>query len=136
MADAGLWKFMQFFRLISPARAIFLESSVNNFSVTHKFEGFARFCTEIMDQAQPDAANSTLNGEAVKAKSAKELKKEAQRQAKLEKFKKKQEQQAALKETQNDVSDSIWFIRDYFYMIYFNYKYNIFHVINNIPVLF
>ena len=44
------------------------------------------------------------NGEPVVEKSAKELKKEAQRLAKLEKFKKKQEQQAALKESQSDVS--------------------------------
>ena len=92
---------MQYLRLISPGCSIVLESGVRQISRVYKFNGIFRFSILVMDQV----ADNTLNSEpAVKEKSAKELKKEAQRQAKLEKFKKKQEQQAALKEAQNDVS--------------------------------
>ena len=50
-----------------------------------------------------DPGNSTENG-AVVEKTASQLKKEAQRLAKLEKFNKKKEKEAALAENQNQVS--------------------------------
>lgn len=48
-----------------------------------------------------DQGNSTANG--VVEKTASQLKKEAQRQAKMEKFAKKKEKEAALTENQNQV---------------------------------
>ena len=48
-----------------------------------------------------DQSNSTANG--VVEKTASQLKKEAQRQAKMEKFAKKKEKEAALMENQNQV---------------------------------
>lgn len=48
-----------------------------------------------------DQDNSTANG--VVEKTASQLKKEAQRQAKIEKFAKKKEKEAALMENQNQV---------------------------------
>lgn len=50
-----------------------------------------------------DPGNSTENG-AVVEKTPSQLKKEAQRLAKLEKFNKKKEKEAALAENQNQVS--------------------------------
>lgn len=52
-----------------------------------------------------DPGNSTESGGAVVEKTASQLKKEAQRLAKLEKFNKKKEKEAALAENQNQVSD-------------------------------
>lgn len=58
-----------------------------------------------------DPGNSTENG-AVVEKTASQLKKEAQRLAKLEKFNKKKEKEAALAENQNQVSGwiDVWMI--------------------------
>lgn len=53
-----------------------------------------------------DPGNSTENGVVVE-KTASQLKKEAQRLAKLEKFNKKKEKEAALAENQNQVSCEI-----------------------------
>ena len=52
-----------------------------------------------------DSVSSTENG--VVEKTASQLKKEAQRLAKLEKFNKKKEKEAALAENQNQVSAKI-----------------------------
>lgn len=88
---------MKFARLISSTSGIWTKNSsqflLNTFS--------QRFFARLNSSAMENQGSATANG-AVE-KTASQLKKEAQRQAKLEKFAKKKEKEAAQMEGQNQV---------------------------------
>ena len=88
---------MKFARLISSTPGIWTKNSsqflLNTFS--------QRFFARLNSSAMENQGSATANG-AVE-KTASQLKKEAQRQAKLEKFAKKKEKEAAQMEGQNQV---------------------------------
>ena len=87
---------MKFSRLISSNYRIWTKNNsqfvVNTFPV--------RFLSTV-DSSTMDQGSATANGTV--EKTASQLKKEAQKQAKLEKFAKKKEKEAALMESQNQV---------------------------------
>lgn len=87
---------MKFTRLISSTRRIWTKNSSEFVIKTFPVRISSRLICSAMDQS-----NSTANG--VVEKTASQLKKEAQRQAKMEKFAKKKEKEAALMENQNQV---------------------------------
>lgn len=94
---------MKFSRLISSTHRILTKNSSQFVIKTFSVRVFSRLIYSAMDQG-----NSVANG-AVE-KTASQLKKEAQRQAKMEKFAKKKEKEAALMENQNQVSLRLFFI--------------------------
>lgn len=87
---------MKFTRLISSTQGIWTKNSSEFVTKTFPVRVSSRLICSTMDQG-----NSTANG--VVEKTASQLKKEAQRQAKMEKFAKKKEKEAALMENQNQV---------------------------------
>ena len=89
-------KSMKFSRLISSTHRIWTKNSSEFVTKTFPVRISSRLICSAMDQD-----NSTANG--VVEKTASQLKKEAQRQAKMEKFAKKKEKEAALMENQNQV---------------------------------
>ena len=89
-------KSMKLTRLISSTHRIWTKNSPQFVIKTFPGRVSSRLICSAMDQN-----NSTANG--VVEKTASQLKKEAQRQAKMEKFAKKKEKEAALMENQNQV---------------------------------
>lgn len=88
---------MKFSRLISSTHRIWTKNSPQFVTKTFPVRLLSRLICSAMDQG-----NSAANG--VVEKTASQLKKEAQKQAKMEKFAKKKEKEAALMENQNQVS--------------------------------
>lgn len=91
-------KSMKFSGLISSTSRIWAKNSTRPVIRSFPVRVLNRLVSSTMDPG-----NSTENG-AVVEKTASQLKKEAQRLAKLEKFNKKKEKEAALAENQNQVS--------------------------------
>lgn len=89
-------KSMKYTRLISSTHRIWTKNSAQFVTKTFLVRVSSRLICSVMDQD-----SSTANG--VVEKTASQLKKEAQRQAKMEKFAKKKEKEAALMENQNQV---------------------------------
>ena len=87
---------MKYTRLISSTHRIWTKNSAQFVSKAFLVRVSSRLICSAMDQD-----NSAANG--VVEKTASQLKKEAQRQAKMEKFAKKKEKEAALMENQNQV---------------------------------
>lgn len=91
-------KSMKFTRLISSTRRIWTKNNSEFVTKTFPVRISSRLICSAMDQD-----NSTASANGVVEKTASQLKKEAQRQAKMEKFAKKKEKEAALMENQNQV---------------------------------
>lgn len=91
-------KSMKFTRLISSTRRIWTKNNSEFVTKTFPVRISSRLICSAMDQD-----NSTASANGVVEKTASQLKKEAQRQAKMEKFAKKKEKEAALIENQNQV---------------------------------
>ena len=89
---------MKFSGLISSTSRIWAQNSTRPVITSFPVRVLNRLVCSTMDPG-----NSTESG-AVVEKTASQLKKEAQRLAKLEKFNKKKEKEAALAENQNQVS--------------------------------
>lgn len=89
-------KSMKYTRLISSTHRLWTKNSAQFVTKTFLVRVSSRLICSVMDQD-----SSTANG--VVEKTASQLKKEAQRQAKMEKFAKKKEKEAALMENQNQV---------------------------------
>lgn len=94
---------MKFSRLISSTHRILTKNSSQIVIKTSPVRVLSRLIYSAMEEG-----NSAANG-AVE-KTASQLKKEAQRQAKMEKFAKKKEKEAALLENQNQVSLALFFM--------------------------
>ena len=90
---------MKFFQLITSAGGILSKNS-SRFPIKYYQPRFlSRHCCIAMDQGD------SVTGNGVVEKTASQLKKEAQKQAKMEKFAKKKEKAAAVVGNQNQVSD-------------------------------
>ena len=102
-------KSMKFTRLITSTYRIWTKNNSEFVTKTFPVRVSSRLICSAMDQD-----NSTANANGVVEKTASQLKKEAQRQAKMEKFAKKKEKEAALMENQNQVIQGDFNLKAYF----------------------
>ena len=99
---------MQYLRVISTTCPFLARNCFGCIDKGSTIRSVSRLCSRInMESGKSSEASETrgVTGEQGDApvKTASQLKKEAARQAKMEKFKKKQEQQAAMKDSQGEV---------------------------------
>lgn len=100
--------FMQYFRVITTAFPLLARNSLSRtekgLAIRSVLQLYSRNNMEGAKCGESTEAQGVTEQSNAPVKTAAQLKKEAARQAKLEKFKKKQEQQAALKDAQAEVA--------------------------------